>query len=389
MDWSLIKLAILFAGLASMVAPARGQDAHRPSSSAAAPARAAPEAAPSKPQTMRVRHVQSNEPGCAPTCAEWISAEGEIDAASPGEFRKVLARLGHRKLPVLIDSPGGSIDPAFAIARMIRARGLDVIVTRTALAPCAPHDKDCLKLKSRGIDLGRPEAKISKCASSCAFVLAGGVRRSVGPWTVVGLHEIRAVHTMRLVRQHYRVEPSMYAPARRQLLRQETIWSNRVEGPADEKVYERVRKFFEEMGVTSAVMPIMRSAPSTSIRWLRSADLNATGLATHFVNGEQWLLAPAPQAPAPPAAEMTSAIAAPPAATTQPRVGSPPPAVPQAPSAAGGEQTTASPLPAATPPAVLPSAASRTAQTKARVAAKARPKLAPPRDTAPPSWRPF
>lgn len=341
---------------------------------------------------MKVRLVQSNDPGCAPTCAEWISAEGQIDAASPGEFRKVLARVGHRKLPVLIDSPGGSIDPAFAIARMIRARGLDVIVTRTVLTPCAPHDTNCLKLKSRGIEFGRPEAKISSCASSCAFVLAGGVRRFVGPWTIVGLHEIRAVHTMRLVRQHYRVERSMFAPSRRQLLRQETIWSDRVEGPADERVYERVRKFFEEMGVTSSIMPILRSAPSTSIHWLRSAELVETGLATHFVNGEQFLLAPAlalPEITAPAGPTDPAAPSAETPAATQPSAGSTPPAVSQAHPVERGEHTTASPWAAAPPPAVLPSAASGAARTKARVAVKARSKPASPRETSPPYWQPF
>ena len=37
----------------------------------------------------------------------------------------------------------------------------------------------------------------------------------------------------------------------------------------------------------------MRSAPHTSIRWMRIADLKATGLATYFVNGDQ-LLTPGP-----------------------------------------------------------------------------------------------
>lgn len=255
---------------------------------------APPKASLQKPDPMKVRLVRSNQPGCEPDCPEWISAEGTIDAATPGEFRKVLTRLGNRKLPILVDSVGGSVDPSFSIARMIRAKGLDVVVTKTVLAPpCAPTDAECRKLKAKGIELGRPEAKISKCASSCAFILAGGVRRFVGAWTVVGLHEIKSIQTLRLVRQYYRMQPGFLAPAKKQIVRQETLWSDKIEKPADDKTYEKIEKFFTEMGISDSVMPILRSAPHTSIRWLRPSDLKTTGLATDFINGEQLLFPPA------------------------------------------------------------------------------------------------
>ena len=49
------------------------------------------------------------------------------------------------------------------------------------------------------------------------------------------------------------------------------------------------------MGISEDVMPLLRSAPHTSIRLLKVSELQAIGLATDFLNGEQ-LLMPAKEA---------------------------------------------------------------------------------------------
>ena len=69
--------------------------------------------------------VRSAEPGCEPTCPEWISAEGAIVAATPARLKSLLKTLGGRKLPIVIWSPGGDVDAALALGRMIRQRKLD------------------------------------------------------------------------------------------------------------------------------------------------------------------------------------------------------------------------------------------------------------------------
>lgn len=243
---------------------------------------------------MQVRLVRLADDPCEPACTEWISAAGRIDATTPGEFRKVLTKLGTRKVPVLIDSGGGVVDAGFSIGRMLRAKGLDVVVTKTAFQPCKLGAVECHKLKLKGIELGRPEAKISKCASSCAFVLAGGVRRYVGPWTVVGLHEMKVIATHRQVLRQFLVERRMIngvpVEVKRTLVKEHTIATRKEEREADEKLYEKARAYFAEMGIAESVMPIMRSAPHTSIRLLRPAELRSTALATDFVNGEQLLM---------------------------------------------------------------------------------------------------
>jgi hypothetical protein len=80
---------------------------------------------------MRVTIVRSDEPGCEPYCAEWISAEGKINAGTPGEFRRALQKMGARNLPVFIHSGGGLIPAALEIGRMLLARKLNIIVTGT------------------------------------------------------------------------------------------------------------------------------------------------------------------------------------------------------------------------------------------------------------------
>ncbi len=318
---SLALCTILFACVAAAVAQKRAPLSEEPAAPDKAPAQSPTVAQPPpNERPMTVKLMRLAEPGCGPDCPEWISAMGRIDETTPGEFRKALSKLGGRKLPVLIDSAGGTVDAGLAIGRMIRAKGLDVVVTKTASATCPHSDAECRMLKARGIEFGKPEPKISKCASSCAFILAGGVRRYVGPWTLVGLHQIKIIATKRLVQRHYRVERRVEygvpVETRRSLVKEVTLATETKEREADEKLYERVRKYFVEMGISDAVMPILRSALNSSIHWMRVAELNSTGLATDFRNGAQ-LLTPQ-NAPAPPGSPQVVAPAVTSAPSTAP-----------------------------------------------------------------------
>jgi hypothetical protein len=130
---------------------------------------------------MQVRIVRSAQAGCEPDCREWISAQGKIDPGTLRRFKTVLRQMGGRKLPVFIHSGGGSVRESFAIGRLLRAKGLDVVVTHTLFTPCAPADAACRKRESQGIRQGSPQA-ISGCASACAFILAAGTRRFAPAW---------------------------------------------------------------------------------------------------------------------------------------------------------------------------------------------------------------
>ena len=271
---------------------------------ACGPAAAAPpkKAAPPVEPPMQVHVVRSAHPGCEPQCPQWIVAQGRIMTGTAGQFRNVLGRLGERRLPVLVDSGGGSVNDALAIGRLIRAKGLRVAITRTAFTPCAADDAACRKAREgrnkQGRELrGLAQARYSKCASSCAFILAGGAERLVGPGTGVGLHQI----SMTLRRYLVLTRRSFGVPVETQktLVSERTVTGGHAQ---TRDTYAKIRQFFAEMGIGEEVMTIIMSTPNSEIHWLTRKELEATRLATHFINGEELVTgvpASAPAAPPP------------------------------------------------------------------------------------------
>lgn len=153
---------------------------------------------------MRVMVVHNDAPGCEPNCDEWISAEGEMVAGTPAEFRRALKSVGSRKPPVFISSGGGSVDAAIEIGRLVRARRLDVAVSKTEFsesrsATVEPRPSDETRAPARASGKparaapkparGRPRSYQAYCASACTLVLAAGKRRFVSPAAHVGVHE--------------------------------------------------------------------------------------------------------------------------------------------------------------------------------------------------------
>jgi hypothetical protein len=241
---------------------------------------------------MQVHVVRSAQAGCEPQCLQWIAAQGKIVTGSALQFGKVVGQLGDRKLPVLIDSAGGSVDDALAIGRLIRAKGLHVAVSRTEFTPCAPADAACRKAKTGGELRGLPKAQLSKCASACAFLFAGGMRRFVGEGTSVGVHQVSA--TLRWY--HVFRRPSFGGP-----IETRKIVSVRKIGQKHEftqNTYANLRQYFAEMGIGEEIMPMIQSTPNNKIHWLTAKELESTRLATHFLNGEQLLSAASTPDPA-------------------------------------------------------------------------------------------
>lgn len=229
---------------------------------------------------MRFHLVHSAEPGCEPRCPQWIAAQGKIEDGAAARLGRVLRQIGGRRLPLLIDSNGGRVSEAFRIGRMVRARQLDVVVSRTELVPCAPSDAACRRAKGQRGWRGRPQPEHSKCASACAFVLAAGTRRLVGPTAFVGLHRIRT----------FRVLLTYRGPATRARgLSGRWVTEKVVEIRTPQRTYDRIRRYFAEMGVDEAVMPLILSTPADRLRWLTRGELRATGLATHWTGAAELL----------------------------------------------------------------------------------------------------
>lgn len=239
---------------------------------------------------MKVTLVR--QAGCTVACAEWIAAQGMIDEDTLPRLRRVIGQLDGRKVPVLIDSGGGLVDDSIAIGQLIRAKGLDVVVAKTVLTGCPPGEVACTGAGKGVVRAGTPDFKAAKCASSCAFVLAGGVRRMVSRFAFVGIHQLKTIRTTAQVVQKFRIEKELVngvpLEKRRVLVSEKLVNERRAETKTPEKAYEKVAAYFQSMGVGGPVMAILRGTPNSSIHWLSRAELTATGLATHS-GGMAWM----------------------------------------------------------------------------------------------------
>ncbi len=92
-----------------------------------------------------------------------LSLTGSIDPGSAARFAAEITARGEYVQTVLLDSPGGSVDDALAIGRLIREQGLATQVSNGGL-----------------------------CASSCPIIFASGAERRAGRDAAIGVHQIYA-----------------------------------------------------------------------------------------------------------------------------------------------------------------------------------------------------
>ncbi|WP_421913187.1 hypothetical protein [Mesorhizobium sp.] len=219
---------------------------------------------------MRFVVVRSSAPGCEPTCAEWISAEGTISPNSPQLLKNLLRTLGARKLPVVVDSPGGDVSAAIAMGRMIRQEGLDVAVGRTLFFGCQPDAKDCKENDAKGSHyIGNPYEFGSYCASACPLMLAGGVRRLVGPLPYLGVHQITTtfVRTKLLYRTTYRVVRGKKHIIDTKIVSRKNAGSYKTY-EMDKALEKRLAAYLTEMGIGEGVLLTIKNTPASSIHQL-------------------------------------------------------------------------------------------------------------------------
>ncbi|MFZ1105966.1 MAG: hypothetical protein WAN86_24415 [Hyphomicrobiaceae bacterium] len=279
------RIACIVSALFAAILALSGGATAAPHKKKAAPVGAAP---------MQVHVVRSAHPGCEPECPQWIAAQGRIVPGTARKFQKVLRGLGDRKLPIFIDSIGGSIVDAYAIGRLIRAKGLTVAVTATTFSPCAPRELACRKAKTGGELRGLAQPYMSKCASACVFILAGGTRRLVGEGTAVGVHQGIKIQRMYWVKKRRASDGSIKTS-------KTLAWEGK--SPVDRKANANMRKYLAEMGMSDMLMSLIEATPHESIRRLAAWELEATRLATEYLNGAR-LLAGAPAPPFPPRPEL-------------------------------------------------------------------------------------
>lgn len=277
-----VGLFVFFA--AAGVTAAVGEPIVREPVAVSRPAPHPVKAAPALPPSMKVILVTGAAEGCKPDCQEWISAQGMIDTDTLAQFKKVFKALGAKKVPILIDSGGGVVDDSLTIGRLIRAKGLDVVVSKTTILSCEAGAPGCKGGKSKGPVVGVPVTRLAKCASSCAFILAAGKRRVVGPSAFVGVHQVKTLRTTAQIQQKFRIEKQTVwgipTETRRTLISEKLVNQRTTEAKTPDSAYAKIAKYFEEMGVRDPIMPILKSTPNSSIHWLSRSELKTTAMAT-------------------------------------------------------------------------------------------------------------
>ncbi|RWB66335.1 MAG: hypothetical protein EOQ50_32540 [Mesorhizobium sp.] len=231
---------------------------------------------------MRFVVVRSSAPGCEPNCPEWISAEGAIEAETPAKVKRVLKTLGGRRLPIVVNSPGGSVEAAILLGRTIRKNKLDIAVGATKFVGCWPGMEDCRTNDGKGAAyFGIAKDGGAMCNSACPLMFAGGVRRLVGSWAYLGVHQITTT---------YRRQQLYYRTTYRIVHGKKKIVSSKVVDRVDVGTYQtyemskalqrRLSAYLREMGVGEGVLDVMKATPASDIRRIVLQDMMTMKLAT-------------------------------------------------------------------------------------------------------------
>jgi hypothetical protein len=168
---TLMVMAVLVMAIL-LAPPARSQDAARP-----------PVGGVVSPADAMIYYLAHGQDGaCGPNCSEWIAAEGVVEWDTFKRLFAFAARLGERKIPVILNVWGDNdLKVAMTLGKIIRDHGLDVSAGKTVVAGCAEAtEAACFALKrsGRSLDAGIDISAV-KCDFACVLILAGGVHRTL------------------------------------------------------------------------------------------------------------------------------------------------------------------------------------------------------------------
>src|SRR5262249_41245039 len=156
------------------------------------------------------------------------------------------------------------------------------------------------------------------CVSSCVFILAAGTERLVPVYGFVGVHQLTAFQTVKLVRRMYRVQrkfENWRFVEKRELVGEQQVASNTYEKDPN---YASTRAYFTEMGIdTAKVMPLLLSTRHQDVHRMTPDERIGTRLVTRVAAGHA-LLPGAAAAAAPAAANAPTGAAAPPVVPAAP-----------------------------------------------------------------------
>ncbi|MFD1983297.1 hypothetical protein ACFSOZ_11525 [Mesorhizobium newzealandense] len=224
---------------------------------------------------MRFGIVRSNAPGCEPICPEWISAEGSIEAGTPALFKRLLKTLGGRKLPIVVDSPGGNVEAALTLGQLIRKNKLDIAIGKTRFDGCLPDGTGCAGNDGKGARyFGEPYASGAMCNSACPLMFAGGVRRLVGESAYLGVHQITTtyIRTKLQYRTTYRIVGGKKKVLSTRIVSRKSAGSYKTY-EMSKSVEKRLAAYLNGMGIEQGVLETMKNTPASGIHQLELQNM--------------------------------------------------------------------------------------------------------------------
>ena len=237
-----------------------------------------------------MRFILVHHPLCTEDCPGWVSAEGRITSDTPAQLRKILRKIGGRKLPIVFRSEGGDVEAAYAMGRMIRKAGLETAVGGTRLKDCPADDLRCdAAITKEGTALGNAYSEGAYCFSACPLALAGGTSRVASQWALIGVHQITTVYNK--VRVSYRIEYKIVNGKKKEISRKEVGRKSAGQSSSTKlgkKAGAALTAYLKEMGVSQDVIGLMMSATPDNINIVLPAEALRTGLITDMLSYNEW-----------------------------------------------------------------------------------------------------
>jgi hypothetical protein len=252
--------------------PARAP-AHAPPTRAPAHAEPSPAAAGFSPKLI-IYLAKGPANSCGPGCDHWIAVEGMVDRAAATRIGRFLRELKDKDRPIYFHSPGGSVEPAYVIGRILRSRKAVARVGRTLVTACAAGtqiDDACLKIKTAG---GEVEAELSTyhsmCNSACSYLFLGATTREVAPDAALAVHSSKLTL---VVRGH--PPPELVAAYREKSMA---------------KADRDRASFIQAMGISRELNDLIKTVKFESLHVLERPELYRFGIDTRTMAETDWAL---------------------------------------------------------------------------------------------------
>jgi hypothetical protein len=199
--------------------------------------------------TFRSATSGGNCTGC-----EWIVADGDMTADTPGKFESFLKKSRAGGF-VLLNSNGGSLLGGVELGRVIRKYQLHTSVGKSTRRPSHMYEEEITK---------------GNCLSSCAFAFLGGVSRTAEP-NEIGVHQFFSERAV--------LSPNDKQFSGRDLSVQQVISGLLID-------------YTNQMGVDSEFVSLAFSTPPENIRFFSLAELKRLKVVFEPEEFQPWSLEP-------------------------------------------------------------------------------------------------